>query len=87
MVVFFFQTGDGIRDYDVTGVQTCALPIWHPTDCMYLLNEIKARNYEFKILGREAGNLQDYDHINILTHPDAAKDQFPMTKDWILQNN
>jgi len=59
----------------------------HPTDCMYLLNEIKARNYEFKILGREAGNLQDYDHINILTHPDAAKDQFPMTKDWILQNN
>ena len=24
---FFFQAGDGIRDYDVTGVQTCALPI------------------------------------------------------------
>ena len=27
-VVFFFQAEDGIRDYDVTGVQTCALPIW-----------------------------------------------------------
>ena len=26
-VVFFFQAEDGIRDYDVTGVQTCALPI------------------------------------------------------------
>ena len=25
---FFFQAEDGIRDYDVTGVQTCALPIW-----------------------------------------------------------
>ena len=25
--VFFFQAEDGIRDYDVTGVQTCALPI------------------------------------------------------------
>src|SRR6266498_4625315 len=27
-VVFFFQAEDGIRDADVTGVQTCALPIW-----------------------------------------------------------
>src|SRR5690554_3380765 len=25
---FFFQAEDGIRDADVTGVQTCALPIW-----------------------------------------------------------
>ena len=24
---FFFQAEDGIRAYDVTGVQTCALPI------------------------------------------------------------
>src|SRR5690554_1464029 len=28
MVFFFFQAEDGIRDADVTGVQTCALPIW-----------------------------------------------------------
>src|SRR5256886_10391828 len=27
-VVFFFQAEDGIRDLTVTGVQTCALPIW-----------------------------------------------------------
>src|SRR5256885_3391394 len=26
--LFFFQAEDGIRDYKVTGVQTCALPIW-----------------------------------------------------------
>src|SRR5437588_4958892 len=25
---FFFQAEDGIRDHCVTGVQTCALPIW-----------------------------------------------------------
>src|SRR2546426_7494532 len=25
---FFFQAEDGIRDYKVTGVQTCALPIY-----------------------------------------------------------
>src|SRR5688500_20398794 len=27
---FFFQAEDGIRDYKVTGVQTCALPISAP---------------------------------------------------------
>src|SRR5256885_9952892 len=28
MVLVFFQAEDGIRDYKVTGVQTCALPIF-----------------------------------------------------------
>src|SRR5690554_7202063 len=27
-ICFFFQAEDGIRDADVTGVQTCALPIF-----------------------------------------------------------
>src|SRR5260370_26918287 len=27
---FFFQAEDGIRDSSVTGVQTCALPIYRP---------------------------------------------------------
>src|SRR2546426_3250155 len=30
-VFFFFQAEDGIRDYKVTGVQTCALPILYRT--------------------------------------------------------
>src|SRR2546430_3814041 len=29
-VFFFFQAEDGIRDLTVTGVQTCALPIFAP---------------------------------------------------------
>src|ERR1019366_10170096 len=28
--VVFFQAEDGIRDWSVTGVQTCALPIYAP---------------------------------------------------------
>src|SRR5256885_5178704 len=28
LIFFFFQAEDGIRDYKVTGVQTCALPIF-----------------------------------------------------------
>ena len=34
LVFFFFQAEDGIRDYKVTGVQTCALPI---LECAELL--------------------------------------------------
>src|SRR2546426_2001115 len=33
LFVFFFQAEDGIRDYKVTGVQTCALPILMLTFC------------------------------------------------------
>src|SRR2546429_5688824 len=31
-VIFFFQAEDGIRDVAVTGVQTCALPIYGADD-------------------------------------------------------
>src|SRR5256885_10622353 len=35
---FFFQAEDGIRDYKVTGVQTCALPIFlRPDDQLEVL--------------------------------------------------
>src|SRR5690606_40058416 len=30
---FFFQAEDGIRDFHVTGVQTCALPISSRSSC------------------------------------------------------
>src|SRR5256885_10217001 len=47
--MFFFQAEDGIRDYKVTGVQTCALPI--SVDAA--LNAIDA------VTGMK-GRLQDY---------------------------
>src|SRR5690606_40541491 len=31
LYIFFFQAEDGIRDFHVTGVQTCALPIFRPS--------------------------------------------------------
>src|SRR5690606_39457215 len=37
---FFFQAEDGIRDFHVTGVQTCALPIYRTRT-----PSIKARGY------------------------------------------
>src|SRR5256885_6004795 len=41
---FFFQAEDGIRDYKVTGVQTCALPI-----CARRAKKILAKPQEYKI--------------------------------------
>src|SRR3712207_9039657 len=32
-LLFFFQAEDGIRDIGVTGVQTCALPIFESSEC------------------------------------------------------
>src|SRR5688500_19635882 len=39
---FFFQAEDGIRDYKVTGVQTCALPISIPLGDVH-----PGQNYSF----------------------------------------
>src|SRR5690606_39665194 len=36
---FFFQAEDGIRDFHVTGVQTCALPIFVITEIPYQVNK------------------------------------------------
>src|SRR5690606_39767844 len=38
---FFFQAEDGIRDFHVTGVQTCALPI-----CSYVRSEKNETYYD-----------------------------------------
>src|SRR5256885_11662818 len=59
---FFFQAEDGIRDYKVTGVQTCALPIlelgakWESADqrmgATAALFDIRKRN----VLTADPGN-------------------------------
>src|SRR5437867_7422273 len=45
---FFFQAEDGIRDRTVTGVQTCALPIWPANADVYIdqINMAKDENGE-----------------------------------------
>src|SRR5256885_11331688 len=51
-VFFFFQAEDGIRDYKVTGVQTCALPISAPVRDAH---EVVARrvDLEHEVVARE----------------------------------
>src|SRR5256885_12154445 len=53
LFVFFFQAEDGIRDYKVTGVQTCALPIFAvtpspiltPAECASVVNTFDDDSY------------------------------------------
>src|SRR2546429_5289230 len=43
-IVFFFQAEDGIRDVAVTGVQTCALPIFSPFSGIVASLEMRRSN-------------------------------------------
>src|SRR5262249_56957222 len=45
LVFFFFQAEDGIRDWSVTGVQTCALPIYKSTPISHILDVYSSRGY------------------------------------------
>src|SRR5256885_11455256 len=44
---FFFQAEDGIRDYKVTGVQTCALPI-----CLQRRTDLAAAAVDHNEIGK-----------------------------------
>src|SRR5437016_6790269 len=54
---FFFQAEDGIRDWSVTGVQTCALPIFSPTSGRVTALAVDPRNSEVVYLGSAVGGV------------------------------
>src|SRR3712207_710655 len=47
--IFFFQAEDGIRDIGVTGVQTCALPIFFSYEPLGVVGVIAPWNYPWTI--------------------------------------
>src|SRR5207248_7966924 len=53
VIFFFFQAEDGIRDRTVTGVQTCALPIYNETMRAW------GSRYARLVLDRSAGNKRE----------------------------
>lgn len=59
----------------------------HREDIKRLMEEVGSDKDKFILLSEANGNQLDYDHINILTHPKAGLDQFPLLKGWIEENN
>lgn len=49
----------------------------HPRDVQRLADETGQPHAAVHILGKHNGNRHNYNHINILTHPDAVNDHFP----------
>ena len=84
LLFFFFQAEDGIRDVAVTGVQTCALPIYDDEDDFYGFNteEIYTGALVFSTItdgGSDTGDLHDdfsgvsyieYDSRDVIEHED-----------------
>src|SRR5690606_33905947 len=63
---FFFQAEDGIRDFHVTGVQTCALPIYVASGFDSVPEALRLMGLEVTLLGPEElefGDLSQYDTI------------------------
>src|SRR5256886_3886733 len=56
---FFFQAEDGIRDLTVTGVQTCALPIWNLLGCAVFRGR-RAHKFHDSNAGRPASALHRF---------------------------
>src|SRR5215475_14404232 len=56
---FFFQAEDGIRDFHVTGVQTCALPICESADAAALPDGLTVRQVDvLRLLAAGLSNKQ-----------------------------
>lgn len=66
-----------------TGIKDHALG--HKQDVQLFINECDNNSAKFSVLSKGVGNLVDYDHINILTHPKAVDDHFPALANWLEQ--
>src|SRR3712207_4092611 len=55
--MFFFQAEDGIRDIGVTGVQTCALPIWAECSTCYVMGLTSDANNVYAAMAGNGGRV------------------------------
>lgn len=59
----------------------------HPKDVERFMNESGTGEKCYILLGKNYGNLVNYDHINMLTHPLAIKDHFQVVLNWLKSND
>jgi len=84
-----FDYGDALSEVAVPPVLSLTgaadRVLGHPRDCQNLVNELNTADGTFKVIGKATGHLHDYDHIDLVTHKDASKDQFPMIAEWMKE--
>ncbi len=56
----------------------------HVDDVRRFRDESGAHLSRVHLLSRALGHRHDYDHVSLLTHPDAAADHFPLALAWLL---
>lgn len=57
--------------------------IAHPRDVRDFAIETGSPDIELHVLGKRSGNTMDYGHSEILTHPKAADEVFPLIGTWL----
>src|SRR5262249_58117537 len=75
VMFFFFQAEDGIRDWSVTGVQTCALPIYTERDELNrsaIRRLVVLRPIRVVLTNYPEGKTEELDAINNPEDPNAA---------------
>ena len=55
----------------------------HPNDVREFIHQLGQHDGRLVVLGAEGGNLQDYNHVDMLLHADARVDHFPFLIDWL----
>lgn len=84
-------------DYGAAVRKVSLPPIWyiaakkdhalgHPRDVHDFMMEAGEQERRYTVLSRNQGNRHDYDHINMLTHPDAVNDHFPRVSEWLRRH-
>ena len=58
----------------------------HPHDVACLRRETGSENSQLQVVGKREGFLHDYDHINLLTHPNATQDHFQLVLRWMREH-
>jgi predicted alpha/beta hydrolase len=55
----------------------------HPEDVKRFRAESGPHVSRVHVLSKQGGALHDYDHVSIMTHPDAGSDQFQLLEAWL----
>src|SRR5216683_3568677 len=72
---FFFQAEDGIRDLIVTGVQTCALPIFRPSTLPWPFSTCTITG--IIVLAQTGGGVGNEERALFCPHPYARRRKGP----------